>query len=55
MERTDIRSGRGSDPVDLEELFYDSLIWYWLDGKVPHHMVHVDEDNEQLEVLYGYA
>lgn len=58
MERKDIRLRTRRDYVDLVELedkFYETVIEYWMDGKVPHDMVFIDEDNEYAKVYYGYA
>jgi len=41
--------------VDLEEEFHDEVLEYWVDGRVPHDMVEIDENNEYAKVYYGYA
>ena len=55
MEREDLGLGAGQHSVDLEEEFYDMVVEYWIQGKIPHDMVLVNHEDECLEVYYGYA
>jgi hypothetical protein len=58
MERKDIRFRTRRDYVDMMELedeFCEIVIQHWMDGKVPHDMVNINEDSEYARVYYGYA
>jgi len=55
MEREDIGLGARQHSVDLEEEFYDKLLEYWIQGKIPNDMVLVNYKDKCLEVYYGYA
>ena len=53
MEREDLGLGAGQHSVDLEEEFYDMVVEYWIQGRVPHDMVCINHEDECLEVYYG--
>lgn len=58
MERENIRFRTRRDYVDMMELedkFCEIVIQHWMDGKVPHDMVHIDSNDEYAKVYYGYA
>lgn len=41
--------------MELEDKFCEIVIQHWMDGKVPHDMVHIDSNDEYAKVYYGYA
>ncbi len=55
MEREDLGLGRGQHSVDLEEEFYDMVVEYWIQGRIPLDMVSINHEDKCLEVYYGYA
>jgi|TARA_R110000823_G_scaffold311431_1_gene436954 hypothetical protein len=55
MEGKDLGLGRGQHSMDLEEKFYDEVLEYWIQGRIPHDMVYINHEDECLEVYYGYA
>lgn len=58
MERTDFRLGARRDYVDLvrlEDKFFEKIIEHWMEGKVPHDMVHISDQDEYVKIFYGFA
>jgi len=59
MERKDLGLGTRQYKLDMkedeEDIFYEAILEYWLEGKIPSHMVYINHCEEELEVSYGYA
>jgi hypothetical protein len=43
------------DLVRLEDKFFEKVIEHWMEGKVPHDMVHISDQDEYVKIYYGFA